>query len=685
MGAMPAGASWRHPTTAAVVVAALLVGPQIAAKATRDALFLQGFDAASLPLMGGAAALASLFATLAFARLLARLTAARVLPAALVTNALLFLAEAALAPERPRAAAVLLYLHYATLGAVMLSSFWSLVSERFDPHAAKRAMGAIGAGASLGGVVGGLVAWLAAGHASPTQMLLGLALTSALGLAGALLLTRGVVGVSADSVPGSGLALVGRVPYLRNLALLVLLGAFLEALLDYALSAGAAAHFGRGRELLAFFALFHTATAALALVVQATLTQALLQGPGIAATLGLAPGFAALGAAAAAFSPGLGAVVGLRGGHAVLRNSAFRAAYELLYTPLPAEQRRPAKVVIDVGCDRIGTLLGSAAVVGVLATATSGGVPRAALALAALAAGLSWALTPRFRTDYVTALGESLRAGHVGLEPGAAVEPTTLLTLASLRMDAPASVRGGDGLAETLAALGSGNVARIEGVLARPRLEPALVPQVILLLADDALASSALRALRQDAGPRVPLLVAALLDERLPPAARRRVPRVLKSVGTQAAVDGLLAALQDPRFDVRYRSAQALLHLRERHASLAFPAGTVFERAAREADELDGSDGRLDHVFTLLSLVGDVGELELARRALRGGDARLRGTALEYLDNVLPVEVRAALFPHVSGREAQPLSRRSAVEVRDELRRSATALPRPPGSDDPDY
>src|SRR5687768_451487 len=89
----------------AVVAAALLLGQQVAARATRDALFLSAFDVAALPQMTAAAALVSLVAIFGFSRAIARLSPARLLPAAVAVSAGAFLAEWALALAWPRAAA----------------------------------------------------------------------------------------------------------------------------------------------------------------------------------------------------------------------------------------------------------------------------------------------------------------------------------------------------------------------------------------------------------------------------------------------------------------------------------------------------------------------------------------------------------------------------------------------------
>ncbi len=55
---------------------------------------------------------------------------------------------------------------------------------------------------------------------------------------------------------------------MRNLTVLVLIGTFSAALLDYVLKVEARHTFGPGEPLLRFFALFHTGTAVLSFVVQ---------------------------------------------------------------------------------------------------------------------------------------------------------------------------------------------------------------------------------------------------------------------------------------------------------------------------------------------------------------------------------------------------------------------------------
>jgi hypothetical protein len=79
-------------------------------------------------------------------------------------------------------------------------------------------------------------------------------------------------------------------------------------------------------------------------------------------------------------------------------------------------------------------------------------------------------------------------------------------------------------------------------------------------------------------------------------------------------------------------------------------------------------------VFTLLALALDREPMQIAHWAVSGQDPALRGTALEYLENVLPEAVRAALWPHLGVRTRRDRSARPRQEVEKELLRSGDTL-----------
>jgi ATP/ADP translocase len=723
---------------AATLTAFALIAQQVAAKAVRDALFLSSFDVEVLPSVMSVSALVAMLAVLVFSRAMAASSPARLMPLATAASAGLLAVEWGLALARPQLAALAVYMHVAIFGATLVSGFWSLVNERFDPHTARKAVAPIGMGASLGGVAGGGLAWLASGLVELPAMLALLAFVNALCCAGMLRLRRSPNAPEPAHAPSqeiSGLRILRQVPYLRDLALIVCLGALVEALLDYVLNARAAVSFASGQQLVSFFALFHGGVGLLALALQVLLTRRSLARLGLAGTVAMQPAAVAAAGLLALASPRLSTAVLVRGVQAAIHNSLFRSGYELFYMPVPHERKRPTKAIVDVGSDKLGTAAG-----GVVALAIVALFPRASyqllLGLAVSAALVVLYVCHRLHRGYVRALEESLRSGAVRLDIGEIVDSTTRFTLANtnLALDretllqqvqqlrrgagaeggerageaaaaAPDEVLPADPLLRGIAALRSGEPAQVRRALAAQPVDPRLVPHLIPLLARNDVFLEVMRALRRLA-PRVTgQLLDALLDPEQEPAVRRRIPRVLKACASQRAADGLRLGLADPLFEVRQQCALALAKLREQEPGLAVPAEAVFGAVMRElaarpqegaaqpstrppergdaARGLDSSRGegdaarlqerRLEHVFTLLSLVLEREPLQISFWALQS-DQPIRGTALEYLDNVLPDDIREALWPYLKATGRRRAAERRAGELRDELLRSSETL-----------
>jgi hypothetical protein len=91
-------------------------------------------------------------------------------------------------------------------------------------------------------------------------------------------------------------------------------------------------------------------------------------------------------------------------------------------------------------------------------------------------------------------------------------------------------------------------------------------------------------------------------------------------------------------------------------------------------------------VFALLSLCTARGSLELVRQGLKTDDRKLRGTALEYLESLLPEAVRSPLVEALARRpEPRESVARSETQLLEELKRSIRADLTPPAlAGDPD-
>ena len=717
--------------TAAVVTSAAVIAQQVAGKATRDALYLSSFRVETLPAMMAVSAVLSLVAALWLSRMIMRHTPARVVPAGFAASAVVLLGTWGLSFYAPRLAALALYIATALFGAAMLSAFWSLVNETFDPHTSRRAATLIASGGTLGGLLGALAAWRMSALVSVPTMLPLLAGASLVSFWGSRRVAHregssAVPGARADEpVAGETIAdfaltpLRGlqKAPYLRNLAAIVALGAVTSGLLDYVFSAEATRSFSRGSALLAFFSCFWLVVGIFSFVLQVSLGKLALEKLGVAFTVALLPAVVVLGGAVGLAVPGLWSTAILRGGEATQRNSLFRAAYEMLYTPLSEEKRRSTKTLIDVGFDRFGTV--AAAGIAMVALAAAG--PRAEMVLLVVAVACAMVTLTRSRTlhrGYVSVLEESLRKGATAA--GVAVSPVNVLSDERIAIgdaiverlevlphpgEAASVAENVDASVHAVAELRSRDPARIRRVLsADVPLAPSIAAFAVLLLADKELNPDAIRALRKCAPRTTGQLVDALGDPHSEFAVRRRIPRVLAECPTRVAVDGLLRGMADERFEVRYECGRALLKITGQAPAIVVAPGTVIaliqaevalgkevweSQPVPELDEDDEEppalierllrdriDRSLEHVFTLLALMLDRQSLSIAFKALHGTDQRMRGTALEYLETVLPDEVRDAVWPFLG--ETRPMrSPRSPLEILADLRRTPEVAAHP--------
>ena len=140
--------------SAAMLVAAAMIASHVAGRATRDALFLSNYDITALPLMLMGAAVFSLTTIVVVSRTLPRLSPHALVPAAFGMSGGFLLLEWVLLLFSPRAAAVAVYLHLAVVGSFLISGFWSMINEEFDPRTAKQRISRIAGGATVGGCWG---------------------------------------------------------------------------------------------------------------------------------------------------------------------------------------------------------------------------------------------------------------------------------------------------------------------------------------------------------------------------------------------------------------------------------------------------------------------------------------------------------------------------------------------------
>ena len=199
-----------------------------------------------------------------------------------------------------------------------------------------------------------------------------------------------------------------------------------------------------------------------------------------------------------------------------------------------------------------------------------------------------------------------------------------------------------------------------------------LAPRLLRYLSwrdDRRVARASLASLGDDV---VPLIADALDDKSRSRSLRMQLPRVLRLIGTQAALDALLFsnAHDDPA--LHYRVGIALAQLRDDHPELEVSCERQLEalarrresslaliepyrdcRAALGEDSLltrvigDRLDQSMELSFWLLGLRRDARGLRRAHTLLLGSDTRRRAWALELVENVVTPEERALVAHHV--------------------------------------
>lgn len=687
-----------------MAAAGIMLSYQTAGKAARDALFLAHYPVDRLPAIVIAAALLAIGLGLLFSRWLESRGPNYVIPRSYLVSGLLTVIEWLLFDAFPLWIAPLIYLHIVGLGAILLSGFWSMVSEEIPPRDAKKIFGQIAGMGTLGGILGGIAAERIGAWFTPSSVLIQLGATH-LVMACVLTYLARLTNPAPQSAPAPKISpweTFSKIPYLGALGLLVLLGTSSAAAIDFIFKAQATQTFGKGPELLRFFAAFHTASAVLTFLLQSFLLRVSFEKLGLTRTVGSLPAIVGAGSLASLAFPFFPVTSLTRMLEFVFRGSLFRSGYELFYTPIPPAEKRAVKSMIDVGCDRLGDAVGSAIVQTALIAAPAA-FRNVILGITAISAAISLWIASRLDAAYKDVVKRGLldRAGQFDL---VYVEDITTLSAVLQSVSSipalPAPSRQLDPLAEAdspstdpplemLAHLRSGDLPRVQAALQRIReIDPLLVPQLVRLLAWNDTSLLARDLLAKAAPLHTGALVDALLDKTQEFAIRRRLPRILAACATQRAADGLVEALEDSRFEVRFQSGRALDFLSSHHPALRIDPARIHAAVTRELsvnrtiwnsrrllDERDSADDfsylddalrerahqSLEHVFSLFAVILPREPLRIIFRALHSPDVPLRQLAIEYMESITPANLWPPLAAILEGHTPEPIENPTAA------------------------
>jgi AAA family ATP:ADP antiporter len=322
----------------------------------------------------------------------------------------------------------LFYIWVNCFGVIAPVQAWSFANQLFDVRQARRLFGLIGAGASFGALMGGLLArYLVEPMGGAVNLLLVLAALIAAGAAIVAVTSRRLRATAAPrkrqaALPfNQALAAIGSNNYLRLMTALVLLVAIATQWTNFQLSVVADQRFaGNADAITRFFGTFNFLTGLTAFLLQVLLTGALLRRFGVTAVVMILPLGLAFGSALTFLVPVFAAVLFTSSVDYGLRFSVDKAAYELLYLPIPPHERQPIKNALDILGSRIGDAVG-----GVLLGLATGGfimLPGAGLGIRGTAAiivviTMAWAVVAwRLRRAYVVAIEDNIHQHRLDTE-----------------------------------------------------------------------------------------------------------------------------------------------------------------------------------------------------------------------------------------------------------------------------
>jgi AAA family ATP:ADP antiporter len=260
---------------------------------------------------------------------------------------------------------------------VLVTQFWILVNDVFNPREAKRLIGFIGSGGQLGAILGGMMA----GTLGRTKAASFLLLIAAGMLSVGILLVLSIFAKQRKAEPEAereiaarekkperrakpgfrdGWETVKQSPYLKLLAGIVMITLVVSTLIDFQFNS-IVFNVRGSKNLTSFFGYFNAGTMAFAFLLQLLLTSNIIRRYGIRLTLLFYPLILLLGSAGigmVAFASIIPAVL-IKAGDKSLAYSLNQSVRELLYIPISVEQKYKAKVFIDMFLNRFAKGVGA--------------------------------------------------------------------------------------------------------------------------------------------------------------------------------------------------------------------------------------------------------------------------------------------------------------------------------------
>ena len=315
---------------------------------------------------------------------------------------------------------VAFYVFALILGVLLISQFWTLANDIYNPRQAKRLFGFIGGGASLGGATGAALTSFAVVEVGINNLLL---LSAAIlgGCAGLVIAIGRRERVQSDFAAvgrergvggGEAIRLLRESPQLQVIAMVIGLAAIGAAIIEQQLNMAAAA-MTSADAITAFLAKVTFYLSIVGFVVQVGLTSRIHRSLGLAFALLILPVSLGSTAVIILLSGALWAPAAARVLDTSLRYTIDKTTREVLFLPLAPDLKYRAKPFVDVTMDRFAKAVGALLLL-VLIKPWGLGLDWQHLSYASLAVTLLWIfMAMRARVEYLKSFRKSIETGAI--------------------------------------------------------------------------------------------------------------------------------------------------------------------------------------------------------------------------------------------------------------------------------
>ncbi|HLT30451.1 MAG TPA: Npt1/Npt2 family nucleotide transporter [Myxococcaceae bacterium] len=675
------------------------MGAFVTGRAARDALLLSAGGAAQLPWLILASALAVSVMGLCYSPVSARLRRDRLAVFGAILGAAVYGAAFLFGHLVGGAFHAVLYVVVEVLGALAILQFWTLVNELFDARSARRLFGLIGAGGTAANILIGLaVAWVANRFGADALLLQCALLSGMMALMGYAagrsgrqrMFARAATGRLWSGPTRGGVRQALAHPHLRTIAGLAAITFFTTTLVDYEFKVIAGQHLDRDA-LAAFFGHVSTAVGLVGILLQLFATGRLLRIAGVVGALAVLPTTIGLGSLALAIFPSLWGATAAKGADSLFRYSINDASTQLLYLPVPAQDRAASKTLIDAVVKPLAIALAG---LGLAAWQALSLGPSPLAWIGVVLCGVWLTIVLGLRSSYVKVLQETLTRPRADLEAlGTSLQDATgrEALARALESEEPDEVLNAlellpmipdmevDGRVQTLIAHPVASV-RIAAIRHFARRQQVGVISALEQAFDDPVGEVRMAAVTTYCAlgrTRAVDRVKGLLDDPDPGVRGAAITGLIRDGGLDGvlmAAEALKALITHPEPDMRARAATVLgaIGIRNFHQPvlelMSDPAPEVRRRAIQAAGQLRSPEFILPLIYRSGS--GDAGSE--ASLALAAYGTEVLPTLAKVLDHPLEdLSVRRAIakvLARIPDREAVRLAVRHLEDPDEELR-----------------